>query len=279
MSSVMAPELLFLTARDAGWGQRLAVYHRPSGDAVRGKVVYIHPFAEEMNKSRRMAALQSRALARAGYAVLQIDLLGCGDSSGDFADATWDTWIDDVVEACRWLDERHPEPLTLWSLRAGCLLAIRPAQRIDGRVDLVFWQPAVSGAIVLQQFLRLKLAAEIQGGPGKGVVDALRARIAAGETIEVAGYLLSADLATGIETAILEPPSNASRIVWLEVSGRADATLLPMSAAKIGRWSAADFHVDAAVVHGPAFWNSVEIEEAPALIDATLEAMSASAAV
>jgi exosortase A-associated hydrolase 2 len=205
----MPAELFFLTARDAAWGHRFAIYHRPFGEEPRGKVVYIHPFAEEMNKSRRMAALQSRALARAGYAVLQIDLLGCGDSSGDFADATWDTWIDDVVEACRWLDARHSGPLIFWSLRAGCLLATRAAQRVDGRVELVFWQPPVIGAAILQQFLRLKLAAEIQGGPGKGVVDALRARIAAGETIEVAGYCLSAPLATGIATATLEPPSNA----------------------------------------------------------------------
>ena len=68
-------------------------------------MVYIHPFAEEMNKARRMAALQSRALAAAGFDVLQIDLLGCGDSSGDFGDATWNDWVNDVVHGCRWL--RH----------------------------------------------------------------------------------------------------------------------------------------------------------------------------
>ncbi|MBK8384562.1 MAG: hypothetical protein IPL11_02315 [Candidatus Accumulibacter sp.] len=41
------------------------------------------------NKSWRIVPLQARALATAGYAVLQIDLMGCGDSSGDFGDATW----------------------------------------------------------------------------------------------------------------------------------------------------------------------------------------------
>ena len=71
-------------------------------------MLYIHPFAEEMNKSRRMAALQSRALAQAGYAVLQIDLLGCGDSSGDFGDATWQSWVSDVVLGCQWLRSQNP---------------------------------------------------------------------------------------------------------------------------------------------------------------------------
>jgi alpha/beta superfamily hydrolase len=40
-----------------------------------------------MNKARRMAALQARALAALGYGVLLLDLHGCGDSSGDFGDS------------------------------------------------------------------------------------------------------------------------------------------------------------------------------------------------
>ena len=48
-----------------------------------GKDPQVKAWAEEMNKARRMAALQARLLAENGYAVLQIDLHGCGDSSGD----------------------------------------------------------------------------------------------------------------------------------------------------------------------------------------------------
>ena len=70
-------------------GHRFCIYHRPAEGGAGGGIVYAHPFGEEMNKARRMAALQSRRLAAAGYAVLQIDLFGCGDSSGDFADARW----------------------------------------------------------------------------------------------------------------------------------------------------------------------------------------------
>ena len=87
-----------------GRGQRLAVLHTPSRHRDwRRAMVYVHPFAEEMNKSRRMAALQARALADAGWAVLQIDLAGCGDSSGDFGDADWATWVADVRTAATWL--------------------------------------------------------------------------------------------------------------------------------------------------------------------------------
>src|SRR5947208_15350687 len=101
-----------------GGGRRFCVFHPASRRDAAGAFVYVHPFAEEMNKSRRMAALQSRALAAAGHAVLQIDLHGCGDSSGGFGDASWAAWIDDVVGACAWIIEKTRAPLWLWGLRA-----------------------------------------------------------------------------------------------------------------------------------------------------------------
>ncbi|MEP6965262.1 MAG: hydrolase 2, exosortase A system-associated, partial [Polaromonas sp.] len=119
-----------------------------------------------MNKSRRMAALQARALAGAGFDVLQIDLLGCGDSSGDFGDATWQSWVSDVVQACHWLQNRSdmhdagstPAQLWLWGLRAGCLLAVEAARQLKRPCNFLFWQPPASGKTLLQQFLRLKVA-------------------------------------------------------------------------------------------------------------------------
>ena len=77
-------EALFLPAEP---GFRFGLYFPPCSTQPRGGVLYCPPFAEEMNKSRRMAALQARAFAKAGYGVLLLDLYGCGDSSGDFSDA------------------------------------------------------------------------------------------------------------------------------------------------------------------------------------------------
>ncbi|MDP1693701.1 MAG: hydrolase 2, exosortase A system-associated [Burkholderiaceae bacterium] len=263
-------EVFFLPM--SGRGQRLALHHRPTSGAVRGAIVYVHPMAEEMNKSRRMAALQARAFARAGYAVLQIDLLGCGDSSGDFGDAGWADWVSDIVAAAAWLRERHDAPLTLWGLRAGCLIAAEAAQCIETPADFVFWQPTPSGKLVLQQFLRLRLATEMQGASAKALMESLRSQLMAGEAVEVAGYRLSPALAAGLERASLLPPVTPARVTWLEVSTRDAAALLPASATAIGRWQQAGCHVHAAVAQGPSFWQTTEIEEAPALIDATLAA-------
>ncbi len=54
------------------------------------------PFAEEMNKCRRMMALTAYALQAAGLDVLFVDLFGTGDSGGDFADGSLEVWRSDL---------------------------------------------------------------------------------------------------------------------------------------------------------------------------------------
>ena len=276
----MPPQPFFLPA---GTSQRFCLHHCPAGSQPRGLVLYLHPWAEEMNKSRRMAALQSRALADAGFAVLQLDLHGCGDSSDTWAQASWQGWVDDAVLAIGWLQARWPQaaplPLWLWGLRAGCLLAGQAAARLPQPCHLLFWQPATAGKVLLQQFLRLKAAADLQGD-AKAVLAAVRAGLAAGQPQQVAGYVLPPALASGLESAVLSPPPATvpqRRVAWLEVSTRDDAELLPASQPVVAAWAAAGHAVHTRVVHGPAFWQTQEIEDAPALLQATLAAMAAEA--
>ena len=279
----MPCEAFFLPAQQ---GQRLCIFHGAPGQALRGLVLFVHPFAEEMNKSRRMAALQSRALAAAGYAVLQIDLHGCGDSSGDFGDARWATWVDDVVHACHWLRSRANEqgvsmesaPLWIWGLRGGCLLALAAAAQLDETCNFLFWQPPASGKVLLQQFLRLKLAADMRNGQAQGVMGALREQLAQGQSVEVAGYTLSAELAMGLQNqALAPPPGNAAprRVEWFEVSAQEPPRLSALPSAMLEAWEQAAGHLQRHAVPGPAFWQSGEMVDAPELLAATTAALSA----
>ncbi|RTL18802.1 MAG: hydrolase 2, exosortase A system-associated [Burkholderiales bacterium] len=267
-----SPEIFFLPT---GGEQRLCVFHAPS-EAFSGKplsrVLYLHPFAEEMNKSRRMAALACRALADAGHAVLQIDLRGCGDSSADFCEASWDDWRADVRLGLDWLDDHVPQaPVWLWGLRAGCLLAAADWGR---PLNYLFWQPITSGKLALQQFLRLKLAAAMASGSGKGLMDQLKSELAAGRPVEVAGYRLGASLALGLEAAQLAPSGTAGHVAWLELSTREDAALSPVSESAIAAWRNAGWRVITEIVSGPSFWATSEIELAPMLIPVTVQALS-----
>ena len=267
----------------AALAQRFCVYYPPQG-VVRGSVLHIHAFGEELNKSRRMAALQSQALASAGFAVLRFDLLGCGDSAGDHGDATWADWCADVRWAAGELAQRTGAsvPMVLWGQRVGALLAAQALPGVSAAVGtapaLLFWQPVSQGALALQQFLRLKAAAEMLDGGGKGVVDKLKRSLSAGQAVEVAGYRLHPALAQGLAAAQLAPPDPPGRLHWLDVetvtaeAGQPPA-LMPAAAATVQRWRAAGWNVETTAVPGPAFWQTTEVEIAPELLSATTHAV------
>lgn len=281
------PLAFFLPMAD---GQRYCIYHAAHG-VVRGVVLQAAPFAEELNKTRRMAALQARALASAGYAVLQIDLLGCGDSSGDFGHARWSLWIQDLLQARKWLADtdaaHHGLPLWIWGIRAGCLLAADTARLLNEPCHLLFWQPSFTeGVMQLQQFLRLRLAADMLSAPdgagrARGAMDALRRQLADGETLHVAGYALHPELAAELHASRLAPPAVrgvTQRLVWLEVASAAQAGLSPVGKRTLLEWQQAGWRTEGLTIQGPAFWQSSEIKEAPALLVATLTALTRSVA-
>lgn len=252
-----------------GGQERFCIFYPASG-APLGSVLYLHPFAEEMNKSRRMAALQARAFAARGYAVLQIDLLGCGESSGEFGDARWPLWKDDVRAAHDWLRHHAEGPTHLWGLRLGALLAADYARERDSSfASLLMWQPVTSGSQFMTQFLRLRLTSEmLSGAAARGGADRLRAELAAGRPLEIAGYEVAPELASAIERldlATLAPRNVPAQ--WFEVNAEAASSRALSSAAQA--WQAAGAEVDLQAVRGEPFWNSVEICECPELIDAT----------
>jgi exosortase A-associated hydrolase 2 len=245
--------------------------------APAGTVVYVHPFAEEMNKSRRMAALQARALAEAGFAVLQPDLLGCGDSDGEFGEATWDKWVEDVVAASEWLRARFGGLAWLWSLRAGCLLAVQAARVMSSAPHQLFWQPVLSGRQHLQHLLRLRLAAQLVS-PAEGKradTRELRARFDQGYAVEIAGYELSSALALGLEAGEIVSIPGSVRVEWLEVINTDVSEPSPAAIARTEALRRAGHRARAHAVTGQPFWQTQEITECSALVVATLDAIGA----
>lgn len=267
----MRQEAFYLPATDGG---RFCLYSPAVGEWELGVLLYLHPFAEELNNSRRTVALQVAALSAAGYSVLQIDLFGCGDSAGDFGDATWPVWLDDVLRAVSWIKLRSKAPLWLWGLRAGCLLAAEAARSLNESVNFVFWQPATTGAQVLRQFLRLAVAGDALSGGGAGAMTRLQVEIEQGKSLEIGGYLLSAALAKDLKRVELVPPeSPGGRMFWLDVSRQQSAQLNPQSTQLLGAWQSAGFNSFAKVVHGSAFWQSPMALESAGLAAATLLAL------
>jgi exosortase A-associated hydrolase 2 len=256
-----------------GLGERFCLYHRAAtGSENRRAFIYVHPFAEEMNKSRRMAALQARSFATAGIGVLQIDLFGCGDSSGDFGDARWQIWKDDLTSAMKWLEDRTSMPVGLWGLRLGALLALDFAMESNSPLDqLVLWQPVINGEAFLTQFLRMRLASEmLVGGEKKTTTQGLRSALAAGQSLEVAGYELAPALAASMDTLNASNLTLANTpIHWFELVAEAGRSLPPATARMAKAWEQHGVDLHMHLVPGTAFWASQEITECPALVTAT----------
>lgn len=263
-------EPLFLRRGD---GYRFCLFHAPAG-ACRAAVLYIHPFAEEMNKARRMGALQARALAADGVAVLQLDLHGCGDSSGDFGDARWDAWLDDIADAADWLRTHSGQPVALWGLRLGALLALEAAARDARTARLLLWQPVLSGTAFLTQFLRLRVAGDMLGGEADGGgTKALRAALAGGDSLEIAGYTLAPALAQALDGADAARLQPSCPVHWIEVAPGAGREPGPATARLAARWREAGVDLHLQVVEGEPFWATQEIAECPALLQASLQAL------
>jgi hypothetical protein len=115
-------------------------------------------------------------------------------------------------------------------------------------------------------------------GNGKGLMDSMRQQLSRGETLEIAGYRLSAALAMGLEQAQLRPADlgRPGRLAWFEVSTAAPGGVpSPVTAECLARWSDAGHRCDRYPVQGPAFWQTTEIEDAEALTVATVSALLA----
>jgi len=267
---------------DAAPGQRYCLFHPPAGNC-RGALLYVHPFGDEMNKARRMAAVTARRLAARGYGVLQVDLYGCGDSSGDFADARWEIWLADLEAARAWLRARLGVPVGLWGLRLGGLLALDFASRSAQPVpDLVLWQPVQQGGAYLKQFLRLLSVNEMLSQPeqdkGAGNTGALRTALLGGQALEVAGYELAPELGAAIDALDAARLAPAGRVHWFEMVSAADRPLAPALARLADKWRAQGCVLELRQVAGQQFWATQEISESEELVQATCAALEAAAA-
>jgi exosortase A-associated hydrolase 2 len=254
-------------------GPRLRLVSAPAGAQPRGTVIAVHAFAEEMNKSRRMCARLASMLAGEGWRVVQSDLAGCGDSSGEFRDATWSAWVADLRDELLHADPERP--VWLWCVRAGALLAAPALAGLRRDTGLLLWQPVTSGAQHLQQFLRLHVGARIVGAGAAGEGPSVAQRLKAGATVELGGYELSAALAGALEQASFDlPAEHAGRIAWFEMSADDPASLSPAATRTIDRLRARGTPVVAEALHGELFWQTQEIAQSESLLARSCAALA-----
>lgn len=234
-----------------------------------------------MNKSRRMAALQARAFAEIGFGVLQIDLFGCGDSDGEFREARWDIWMQDLAAAATWVENHVEAPIYLWGLRLGSLLALDFARNSEKKIDqIILWQPVISGKSFLTQFLRLRLANEMfAAGTNTAKIkgtDSMRESLEAGSAIEVAGYELAPQLAAALDNLKAVDLIVTKRPVhWFEIVSERGRSMTPAGATVAGIWQSNEVDLRVHLVPCLPFWATQEISECPELVSAMVNTVTA----
>lgn len=265
------PDIFFLPTDS---GRRLCILRKQRPfHACRGAILLVPAFAEEMNKARRMCALQAQYLASCGYAVLTIDLRGAGDSQGSLSDSTWLDWHADLAFACEWLHTQMSAPISLLGLRLGALLALDFAcQNASTIQQLVLWQPVTNGRAYMKQFFRLQLVNNaLSGAPIESKGGASKSKqVEIQSNAEVAGYDLSSRFRDSVEAIdLLHFPAQDFAISWLELRDEASFELSP------ARQKYADFfcntYANAKIqkISSPEFWDTQNISTCPSLIELT----------
>lgn len=253
-------------------GPLVGLLHLPDPSRVcRGGVLVVPAFAEEMNRCRSMVTMQAQRLAMQGLATLVLDPRGTGDSCGEFEDADWDGWADDLRRGADWLDQHGYGCRVLWGLRLGALMAARLAAERPAVERLLLWQPVVAGKAYWTQFLRIRIAAEMGQPDGVRSTEELRRQSAAGTAVEVSGYHVGAALAQALDRLEWPAPEALKHctVHWCEVLADADAVVPRANAKLLDAMQASGVATTSSQVIGPAFWQVHERDVAPALLEAT----------
>jgi alpha/beta superfamily hydrolase len=135
-------------------------------------------------------------MSAAGYAVLRFDYRGTGESVGLFTEATADGFIEDALVAVDELERRTGmKPAGIGGVRLGATIAATVASRCEQQLDLLLWEPVLSGSIYRDQLLRTAMANEMAATGQKPRNRALlKEDLEAGKTVSVDGFDLNGPL-------------------------------------------------------------------------------------
>lgn len=159
-------------------------------------IIILPPFAEEMNRCRRLMKLTQDSLAAKGLCSLSVDYYGTGDSAGDFKSARLSMWESDVLNACALAKHAGAATVSLLGFRFGALMAAAVAHKISDVKHIYAVAPQESFKRAIRQFVRIASSlpdAVHDGGTGMRAPGAAK-RLDNGETVQIGGYELSPNL-------------------------------------------------------------------------------------
>jgi hypothetical protein len=180
------------------------------------------PFAEERKSSARVMTLAARQLCHYGFYVLRFDYTGCGESDGDFQDATMEMWKSDIGHARTFVTGRTGvDSCGALGIRLGATLLADTV--IPGMWEFaVLWAPALFGATYLADYCRRIAASRLVSDKHSSEVGSVTH--VEGTHVDIGGYWLSDESRAQLQALSLprQPccKARAAIVVSLSAAGR-----------------------------------------------------------
>ncbi|MBC3765775.1 hypothetical protein [Neptunicella marina] len=213
-----------------------------------------------MNLSRAVISKQlQRIYSQLNIASCVFDYAGTGDSEGNIDQTDCDICVENIIATGNWLVQQGVQHIILLGVRFGALLQLSMQKALHDALPIklqLVWKPIIKGSAFVNQMMRLKHTSHTLAG---GEKTDWRQLIKAGNTIEIAGYPITAPLLESIESLDFDQTSAPlSELHWLELGSK---SLTPVLSKLASTWS----HCHVYPLASSAFWQTPEIFDEPRL--------------
>jgi len=249
----------------------VGMLHLPAGQAREPGFVFCNAFGDERKSSCLAMTRLARALAGVGHPALRFDYWGCGDSPGEFVDATLSTRLGDVCSAAQVLRERAGVgSVCLLGLRLGAAIAAR-ASGAAGCCGLALIAPVADGAEFFRTQLRRRLVRRMLTA---GSAARAGERAAGEQVVDLDGYALRRGVLEELRGLRIEPGAVALDGPALVLQVSFSERLTPQTLRVRDALEAAGARVEVGAVVLPPFWSRIEITDTAPVEAAVLEWVS-----
>ena len=201
--------------------------------------LFCHPFAEEQKRVLFLHNQIAFQLANAGYPVFMGDYYGCGDSEGEFEDATITGWSNDIERFCKFFIKKYDlNSIGLIGTRLGGYLACRLLNTSLPIEKAVLIEPVLSPVRDFKMSIRQKLVKELHTGGHvnsnrKDMIKALESN----GSIDFDGYCISSKFYRDLKTnhQSIEPVKGKADLLFVHVSKK--QTLSPNYQTFLDNWT------------------------------------------
>lgn len=235
-------------------------------------IIFLPPFAEEINKTRHLLSNAMHQLSAAGISCFMLDNYGTGDSEGDLDIATVAIWRKDLQQLLQQLQQQGFSKASFIAIRFGALQlfdllnsSLMPLKL----VQIVLWQPFFEVTKFWQQFSRIKIAEAMARGERLSQKE-LEQQLHNGNTIEIAGYPISPAFYQSLLQMQTQLPTelNTLPLSWFETS-QLDNIALPVQKMRVTLQQGSKLCFKQ--LKADPYWQTNELASADELIKLTVQ--------